>query len=155
MPDGVLSDTLHFTVTSGLPAGAVQSWLFIKEISGSFFFFFFFSLLFLWIPDLFLLCSQTSSPLKSEWQAELRDLHIDPYNTQLFEYFHRISSCGRTMPERTRAFVAILLAHLPLSISQSFPGPLILICRVSWKQQESAPFRRDQIYPTIFTSILK
>lgn len=40
MPDGVLSDTLHFTVTSGLPAGAVQSWLFIKEISGSFFFFF-------------------------------------------------------------------------------------------------------------------
>lgn len=41
MPDGVLSDTLHFTVTSALPAGAVQSWLFIKEISGSFFFFFF------------------------------------------------------------------------------------------------------------------
>lgn len=35
MPDGVLSDTLHLTVTS---AGAVQSWLFIKEISWSFFF---------------------------------------------------------------------------------------------------------------------
>lgn len=38
MPDGVLSDTLHLTVTSGLPAGAAQSQLFIKEISGSFFF---------------------------------------------------------------------------------------------------------------------
>lgn len=38
MPDGVLSDTLHLTVTSGLPAGAVQSRLFIKEISGSCFF---------------------------------------------------------------------------------------------------------------------
>lgn len=41
MPDGVLSDTLHLTVTTGLPAGAVQSQLFIKEISGSLFFFFF------------------------------------------------------------------------------------------------------------------
>lgn len=40
MPDGALSDTLHLTVTSGLPAGAVQSPLFIKEISGPFFLFF-------------------------------------------------------------------------------------------------------------------
>lgn len=36
MPDGVLSDMLHLIVTSGLPAGAVPSRLFIKEISGSF-----------------------------------------------------------------------------------------------------------------------
>lgn len=40
MPDGVLSGTLHLTVTSGLPAGAVPSRLFIKEISESFWVFF-------------------------------------------------------------------------------------------------------------------
>lgn len=39
------------------------------------------------------------------------------------------------------------------SMSQAFPGPLILICHVSWKQ-ESRPFRRDRIYPTTFASIL-
>lgn len=36
MPDGALSDMLGLTVTSGLPAGAVPSWLFIKEISALF-----------------------------------------------------------------------------------------------------------------------
>lgn len=73
---------------------------------------FFSPLPFLWIADLFLFCSQMSSPLKSEWQAELRDLNVDPYNTALFECFHGIISCWWTRPERMHASVAILLAHL-------------------------------------------
>lgn len=60
----------------------------------------FFSLPFLWIPDLFLLCSQTSSPLKSEWQAELHDLNIDPFNTHSFlntsaGIFHADGQCQK------------------------------------------------------------
>lgn len=83
----------------------------LKKFQCLFLSFLFFPLLFLWIPDLFLLCSQTSFPLKSEWQAELRDLNTDPYNTRLFEYFHRIISCWWTTPEWMYAFVAILLTH--------------------------------------------
>lgn len=59
MPDGVLSDTLHLTVTSGLPARAVLSQLFIKKISMVFFFF---VLFFLFLPPV-LMNSRPFPPL--------------------------------------------------------------------------------------------
>lgn len=123
----------------------------LKKFQGLFFFFFF--LPFLWIPDLFLLCSQTSSSLKSEWQAELHDLNIDPYKTQLLklpqEYFMLTDN------DRKDICFCCHFACTPFpSMPHSFPGLLILICHISWKQQRSALFRRDRIYATTFAFIL-
>lgn len=141
MPDGVLSDTLHLTVTS---AGAVQSWLFIKEISGSFFFFShsyefqtFSSSIHKWAP----LWSLNDKP-------NFRVLTQILNNTQVFEHFHRMYA------RKDVCFCCHFTCTPSPSMSQSFPWLLILICHVSWKQQESAPFRKDWLYPTTFASVL-
>lgn len=98
-------------------------------------FFFFFSFLpILWIPKPFLLYSQISSTLKSDWQAELCDLSIDPYS--IVRLLQGIISYWWTVPERTCAFVAILLAH----ISQSFPGPSFYFATSPGNKRSSSPF---------------
>lgn len=69
-------------------------------------------------------------------------------NTQVFEHFHRM--CAR----KDVCFCCHFTCTPFPSMSQSFPWLLILICHVSWKQQESAPFRKHWLYPTTFASIL-